>query len=226
MSNLQKTLDALQPYVIGIRYVNGIPLVDVVFKDGWSVPNSDIISKVKGSEEVNYHMIYSEKEGIGIDELLEFVDTTIKINVEREKKQELLKQKVNDLKELFKKTSLTKLINLRFTISEDEFLNELNDFSLDNENKQKDDEPMGVDLEVANAQPTEPLTEEDREIIAEELKAEQYREYQEKINKNKNIENIKNKIELPPKNVEINTGQQCECGPNEACNKCIETKDL
>jgi hypothetical protein len=30
--NIQKTLDSLQPYVIGIRYLDGIPLVDVVLK--------------------------------------------------------------------------------------------------------------------------------------------------------------------------------------------------
>jgi hypothetical protein len=33
MSNIQKTLDSLQPYVIGIRYLEGTPLVDVVFKE-------------------------------------------------------------------------------------------------------------------------------------------------------------------------------------------------
>jgi len=29
MSNIQKTLDSLQPYVIGIRYLEGTVLVDV-----------------------------------------------------------------------------------------------------------------------------------------------------------------------------------------------------
>jgi hypothetical protein len=130
MANLQKTLDALQPYVIGIRYLEGYPVVDAVFKDGWTLPDSDSIKKVKGNEEMNYFMLFSEKNGVGLDELLEFVDLVIKVNVEREKKHELLKEKVNELKELFKKTSLVKLKRLKFSFNEEDLVPELEDFDL------------------------------------------------------------------------------------------------
>ena len=77
--NIQKTLDALQPYVIGIRYLEGTPLVDVIFKEGWTVPEDAKIKIVKGNDEMNYYMLFSEITGIGLDELLIFVEKTIKL---------------------------------------------------------------------------------------------------------------------------------------------------
>ena len=91
MSNIQKTLDSLQPYVIGIRYLEGTPLVDAVFKEGWTVPEDPTIKKLKGNEELNYFMIFSETIGVGLDELLDYVTKTIKINEEREKNQRVRK---------------------------------------------------------------------------------------------------------------------------------------
>lgn len=135
MSSIQKTLDSLQPYVIGIRYLEGLPLIDTVFKEGWSVPEDPVITKVKGDEGMNYYMIYSEKKGVGIDELLSFVDKTIKLNLEREKKQDLLRVKVEELKRLFKDNSLTKLSRLKFNFSEEDVVSEF-DLNIDEEPKQ------------------------------------------------------------------------------------------
>jgi len=131
MSNIQKTLDSLQPYVIGIRYLEGTPLIDVVFKEGWTVPEDSKVKKVKGNDEMNYFMLFSEIEGIGLDELLAYVKKTIDINVEREKKHDLLREKVNELKEVFKKNSLDKLKRLKFTFNEEDLVPKLNDFDVD-----------------------------------------------------------------------------------------------
>jgi hypothetical protein len=188
MSNLQKTLDALQPYVIGIRYLDGMPVIDAVFKDGWTVPDSNIITKVKGNNDVNYYMLYSENDGIGLDELLEYVDATIKANIEREKKHELLKEKINDLKEIFKKNTLLKLKNLKFVFNEEDFVPELNDLDLE----QPEEEPIAAPESVSVIEqqdsyepPTieENLTDEEREILEEEARAENFRKAQE-IKKN------------------------------------------
>jgi hypothetical protein len=235
MSNLQKTLDALQPYVIGIRYLDGMPVIDAVFKDGWTVPDSNIITKVKGNNDVNYYMLYSENDGIGLDELLEYVDATIKANIEREKKHELLKEKINDLKEIFKKNTLLKLKNLKFIFSEEDFVPELNDLDLE----QPEEEPIVAPESVSVIEqqdsyepPTieENLTDEEREILEEEARAENFRKTQE-IKKNKSqLDAIKNKIELPPKKVFESGNQEymgeCECGPDEACGICIDKKDF
>jgi len=65
--NIQKTLDSLQPYVIGIRYLEGTPLVDAVFKEGWNVPDDPKIKKIKGNDDMNYFMLLSEIPGVGLD---------------------------------------------------------------------------------------------------------------------------------------------------------------
>ena len=45
MSKIQERLNTLRPYVIGIRYVQGIQLVDAILKEGWTVPESQLIQK-------------------------------------------------------------------------------------------------------------------------------------------------------------------------------------
>jgi hypothetical protein len=233
MSSIQKTLESLQPYVIGIRYLDGLPVVDAVFKDGWTVPESDVIKKVKGNEDLNYYMIFSEKDGIGLDELLEYVDVTIKANIEREKKHELLKEKVNELKELFKKTSLTKLRRLRFDFTEEELISDINDFDLEEPEREEieeaEDIPPVIENPILKADESEYL-DEDAEILQEEIRAENFRKIQESKKLNGQLNNLKNKIELPPKknyesDVEV-MAEDCNCGPNEACNICIANKDL
>lgn len=234
MSSIQKTLESLQPYVIGIRYLDGLPVVDAVFKEGWTLPESDVIKKVKGNEELNYYMIFSEKDGIGLDELLDFVDIIIKANIEREKKHELLKDKVNELKELFKKTSLTKLKRLKFDFYDEDLITDVNDFDLDEQIEEVKEVKEIKEIElienpVLKADESE-YSDEDAEIIQEEIRAENFRKIQETKKNNSQLNNIKNKVELPPKknyesDVDVMT-EECNCGPNEACGKCIENKDL
>jgi hypothetical protein len=256
--NIQKTLDSLQPYVIGIRYLEGTPLVDAVFKEGWNVPDDPKIKKIKGNDDMNYFMLLSEIPGVGLDELLAFVDKTIKLNIEREKKHELLKVKFNELKELFKKTSLDKLKNLKFTFAEEDLVPTLTEFDMDDFEKEEITPETSEKIvleeydahyefeEVKESIPslTTPiehtayldengnpiqLSEDDMELLAEEARAEQNRKFLESKNKKNDTKKIANKVELPPKRkpvleTTIDYGADCECGPEEACDKCIDTK--
>ncbi len=222
MSSIQKTLDSLQPYVIGIRYLEGLPLIDTVFKEGWTVPDDQAITKVKGDEGMNYYMIYSEKKGVGIDDLLSFVDKTIKLNLEREKKQDLLRIKVEELKKLFKDNSLTKLSRLKFNFSEEDVVSEF-DLNIDEEQQElpqqieQDEEvysepviytaemidnmyseeenqtPMLTQYVDENGNPIK-YTEDELEMMEEEARAERNR----KLFKNKK-NGMASKIELPPR---------------------------
>ena len=248
MSNIQKTLDSLQPYVIGIRYLEGTPLVDAVFKEGWTVPDEPNIRKAKGNEEMNYYMIFSEAEGVGLDELLAYVERTIKLNQEREKKHDLLREKVNELKELFKKNSLTKLTRLKFSFSDEDLMPKLNDFDIDIDDdipalptvspslqvEQNFEEETINQIPVNNAayldengNPIE-MTEEELEMLEEEARAERNRKALGK--KNNPISNMAKKVELPPKRkiemamADSDYESDCECGPEEACEKCIDKK--
>jgi len=255
--NIQKTLDSLQPYVIGIRYLEGTPLVDVVFKEGWNVPEDPKIKKIKGNDDMNYFMLLSEIPGVGLDELLAFVEKTIKLNIEREKKHDLLKVKFNELKEVFKKTSLDKLKCLKFTFAEEDLVPTLTEFDMDDFDEEEIlPQPLPPEKlvpeeysiyeefeEVAESIPTPiehtayldedgnpiELSEDDMELLAEEARAEQNRQYLDSKNKKNTTKKIANKVELPPKRkpvleTTIDYGADCECGPDEACDKCIDSK--
>lgn len=253
MSNIQKALDALQPYVIGIRYLEGTVLVDVVFKEGWAVPEDPQINKAKGDEGMNYYMLFSEAPNVGLDEILAYVDKTIKLNLEREKKHELLREKVNELKELFKKNSLEKLNRLKFTFKEEDLIPNLNDFDIDLDDlpeatinilKEEEIENNYFTEELVetvnnntpyldeNGNPIE-LTDEEKELLEEEARAERnMKMIQAKKQQNQTSSKKINKVELPPKSqpkletVRVDYNSDCDCGPKDACDKCIDSKDF
>lgn len=218
MGTLQQQLDALQPYIIGIRYVNGLPLVDVVFKEGWTLPTSETITRTKGDDAMNYYMIYSDKDGIGLDELLLYVQTTIQLNLEKELKLELLKDKVNELKEIFKKVPLNKLKKLKFVL--DEITPEIDELNIELD-EQLQDTPIEQSVQPVQEIVQENMTEEDMEMVEEEQRAQNYKHYQEQNKKSTIKQSIASKVELPPKNT---SNGSCNCGPEEACDKCIDTK--
>jgi hypothetical protein len=245
MSHIQKTLDSLQPYVIGIRYVEGTPVVDTIFKEGWSLQEEPNIKKAKGDDGLNYYMIFSDVDGVGLDELLSYVERTIKLNQEREKKHDLLREKVNELKEVFKKNSLTKLNTLKFTFGEEDLVPKLDDFDLDIENtpssipsvEQKYEEETIIENSNTanpvfldeNGNPIE-MTDEEIEMMEEEVRAERNRKLLGK--KSNPISNMAKKVELPPKRkiemaiADSDYDGECDCGPEEACGKCIDKKGL
>lgn len=239
MATIQNILDSLQPYVIGIRYLEGTPLVDVVFKDGWTVIEDNNIKRVKGNNELNYFMIFSEVDGVGLDELLQYVEKVIKLNQEREKKHDLLKNKVNELKEIFKRNSLLKLSKLKF-IFDDEFVPDLDEMDIDFKEEEIVEEiisepqpPVITHNETPKAfldedgNVIEP-SEEDKELIEEEERAALNRKMIAS-KKAKPVAKIKTpelqhkpKLEL----VTDNNYYDCDCGPDSACEKCIDKKDF
>ncbi len=202
MSEIQNKLDSLQPYIVGIRYIQGLQVVDAVFKDGWTVPESDIIRKELVEEGKNYYMFYTEKEKVTFDDLLEYVEGIITINIEKENKEELFKVKVKELQEVFKKSSLKKLSTLKFRFSELEKLPTLN-------------EDIEIEFnEVKESLNNEPEAEVDEPIDTTES----------------NTTKIKGQeIELPPKSEKIileehSSNVVCKCDENEVCPVCEESK--
>jgi hypothetical protein len=200
-------------------------LVDAVFKEGWTVPEDPKVKKVKGNDEMNYFMLFSEVDGIGLDELLAYVKKTIDINVEREKKHDLLREKVNELKEVFKKNSLEKLKRLKFTFNEEDLVPKLNDFDVDIDiddtyEEEEVTETVAPNLypenveeyeisgeEIDNQQHTYldengnpiELSEEELEIIEEEERARKNIEYLKSKKQTEKVKNVSNKVELPPR---------------------------
>lgn len=214
MSKIQERLNALRPYVIGIRYLQGIQLVDAILKEGWTVPDSQLIQKEKVDGEENYYMFFSDKDDIDIDDLLDYVQEVINLNIEREKKYDLLKEKVVELQKIFKDNSFTKLQRLKFTFNEPDIIPALIDM-------EKIDGESATDLLEKTSEDIEPVVENVKPVV--------------KTSKNNNKKNstIPNDIELPPKGQKIEleefiepTNIVCKCGPNEVCPICEEEKDL
>lgn len=219
MSNIQEKLDSLQPYVIGVRYVQGVQIVEAQFKKGWLIPNSDRIKKEFADESQNYYMFFSDVEGVTFDELLDFVDSIIKLNVEREMKYHLLKSKVEELKSIFKNNSYEKLKTIKFTFP-DELVPSFSDMgtSIDD-----DTETLIGDSPEENT-----YSETDVESEAQVMET-------GVIDDETHIRNAQGQdIELPRRKIVVEdysippemTSGDCNCSSEEACPKCIDRKEL
>lgn len=224
MSQIQKRLNDLQPYVAGIRFVQGLPVVDVIFKEGWSVPDSKVVHKEVSEQDPNYCLFYTQKEGVGFDELLDYVEDIIKINLEREIKQELLKIKVKELQILFKENSLDKLKTLKFVIGKDNLVPDLmnDDFNVEIELGKTADSVQPPKVEVPNMEENISTPHQHHNTSAPPPVR----------TKKPGI----GEVELPPKGEKIVledhslpesvTHGDCSCGENEACPKCMDRKGL
>jgi len=210
MSNIQSKLDSLQPFITGIRYVQGLQVVDAAFKAGWTIPESDIVKKELVDAENNSFVFYTDKDGVTFDDLLEYVEGIISINIEREKKHELLKAKVKELQEIFKKTPLSKLNTLKFKFNEPDLVPSLDEMDID-----LDEEPVVVEK-----------PQEKKEVPVEETKK------AEAPKVNGNTAKVKGQeIELPPKGTKVELEEfeepkniVCKCGPDDVCPVCEEEK--
>lgn len=236
MSKIQEMLDSLQPYVVGIRYLNGIQIVDAVFKEGWNIPNSDVIKKEFVDKSQNYYMFYTEKEGSTIDDLLTYVEGIIAINIEREKKYILLKSKVEELKKLFKEKSLNELEELKFSFNKPGVMPSLSDM----DNFDLKDGVVEDTVKKENKQIVEPTKDtqtskkkNNLESIVEGLEGKLDSSVKHPLGQDKpsNLTNIKGqKIELPPKDKKIVVEEYevpkvvCKCGPGDVCPACEEEK--
>lgn len=112
---LQERLKNLRPYVVGLRFVKDMPVVDVNIKDGWEILQSDKISVNKSEKTKNYLMFYSDDPATSIDHVLDFVESCIDYNKENEAKEILFKAYIDTLKDIFKTNSYEDLKKLEFT---------------------------------------------------------------------------------------------------------------
>lgn len=220
MSGIQKKLDSLQPYVLSIRYLQGLAVVDAVFKEGWTVPKSEIISIEKGNEEQEYYMFYSQKEDIGIDELLDYVEHIINLNVERELKYELLKETVKELKNLFNKTPLDKLKTLKFKLNDDLIPDRMSEEDLLLDEVESTNPPKEIAIETSRVEVK----------VKEEIKPKNNTPKSDKKMDKEPKPLMHGDIELPPKGEKIKLEEfepvnvECNCGPDEVCPNCADQK--
>lgn len=138
MGGIQIRLDKLMPYVKGMRFVKNTAVVDVQLKENWTIIKSDKILYQKGKNEENYFMFFSEDKSSTFDDILDFVEKTINFNIENEKKLELIKVKIEELKKHFETKSLDILRTLKFEF--DEITSQINLNSSSTEEKIEEEE--------------------------------------------------------------------------------------
>lgn len=252
MSKIQNRLKGLQPYLIQLRFPEGNPVVDMVFKNGWHVPQSELIQSTKGdSEDLNYHMFYTSSEDLGLDEILDYIEKVITLNIEREKKHALLKVKVKELQEVFRKNPLSKLEKMRFVLGGQQLIQDMGpdpmdvvDFditdTIEKPQVKPQPEPQPVVDEVdknenvrraPNGEIIPPLSEEDDGEIKDEFQK------FDLTSEDTDTRFVKGQnIDLPPKKNEGNkrsvelleidtpTNITCKCGPDDICPVCEEEK--
>lgn len=212
--NFEQRIKSLQPYVLQMRFANGTAVVDVVFKDGWGVPQSKSIDAVRGEDkDVNYFMFYTEKEDLGLDDVLDFIEQVININIEREKKYELLKIKTEELKEVFKKNSLNKLLGMKFVLGGEKLIPDIMPNDFDNEIVISDVDPSPIEKVVEDKV-------DDVKKLNEEIP-------QRKIPNRTKV--VNQKIELPPKgSIELEDYTEpelvCKCIGDDVCPVCVDEK--
>ena len=117
MLSLQDRMNNMKSYFRGIEMYNEALMVKVVFPDKWKCyPSADGRIKVTESEtEANVLFYYADSKDTTYDDMFDLIEETIKENEEINLKLLLLKQKVDELKELFSSRSYEELQTLEFT---------------------------------------------------------------------------------------------------------------
>ena len=161
-------------YFEGIERYNDALIVRVKLPERWGVyPSSDERIKVAPSEEVpNEYYYYGSSNDVNLEDIFQLILETIQMNKDVLLKIELLKEKVQELKELFDTKPLEELKTLKFVTEQPKKTKVKRKYTkkkkeVENEEKQPTYEPSVPSLDDNNIEV--PLSEakdvEEAEII-------------------------------------------------------------
>ena len=111
-------MNDMRPYFRGIEMYNEAIMVKVAYPNKWKAyPSDDGKIKVTPSEtDPNTTYYYADSNDSTYEEIFDLIEQTIKANQDIVLKLKLLRDKVEELKELFQNTSYDDLLNLQFVI--------------------------------------------------------------------------------------------------------------
>jgi hypothetical protein len=143
-------------YLHSIRKLKNYLSFDMVFPTKWSIPKSLVDEgQIVGFESENQNLkgisFVSPIDDSEVSKNLVKIAKIIKLNKEKELKERLFKETVEQLKNTFEKTDLDKLKNLNFYFEEEDETPELNvDLDdTDNDLDYEQDEQESIDTELA-----------------------------------------------------------------------------
>ena len=116
MKTLQERMNDMKPYFRGIEMLNNGLIVRVMLPPKWRTYDSnDGRIKTAPSENVaNEYFYYANSENTTYEEIFDLIEETIKANNEIVLKLKLLKDKVEELKEMFSSLPYEELLTLKF----------------------------------------------------------------------------------------------------------------
>jgi hypothetical protein len=126
-----KELSPFVEYLHSIRKLKNYLSFDMVFPTKWSLPKSLVDEgQIVGFEAENQNLkgisFVSSIDDLEVSKNLIKIAKIIKLNKEKELKERLFKETVEQLKNTFEKTDLDKLKNLNFYFEEEDETPELN----------------------------------------------------------------------------------------------------
>jgi hypothetical protein len=139
--SLYKEFSALLPYLQSVRKLQNYLSFDVSFPLSWKLPKKYIEEdKVMEQEaKIKDNRLFSFVSEItedGIEKITQNIQNIIKYNLEREEKETLFKNKVDELKVIFEKQNLRNLKNLKFDL--------LNSINIDLDDEQEEHKKPNV----------------------------------------------------------------------------------
>lgn len=119
MMTLQERMENMKPYFRGIEMYNDALIVKVVYPNNWKYyPSTDgrinAAPSEDGSDVIFY---YADSKDTSYDDMFTLIEETIKVNNETILKLKLLRDKVEELKEVFSIKPYEELETLTFTFS-------------------------------------------------------------------------------------------------------------
>ena len=111
-------MNDMKPYFRGIEMYNEAIMVKVAYPNKWKAyPSEDGRIKITPSDsDPNLTYYYADSKDTTYEEMFDLVEQTIKANQDIVLKLKLLRDKVEELKELFQNTSYDDLLNLQFVV--------------------------------------------------------------------------------------------------------------
>ena len=119
--SLYKEFSSLFPYLQSVRKLKNYLSFDVSFPESWKLPKKYVEedkilqqeSPIQGEKLFSFVSEFNEQE---VEKIVGNVKSIINYNMEREEKERLFQSKVDELKNVFEKQTLTNLKNLKFDI--------------------------------------------------------------------------------------------------------------
>lgn len=120
--SLYKEIENIVDYCSSIRKLKTYLSFDMVFPATWTVLKSQVDETKtvfnKSDDKGKNISFVSEINEESISETISKIETVINYNKEKEEKERLFKEKVNELKNLFEKGGLEDLKNLKFDVDD------------------------------------------------------------------------------------------------------------